>query len=578
MKTIKIKIQISKEQESLFNQYAEELKWLWNLVLSNQLHNHCLDWYAWAGDKKRQDKLGIFPPFDLDGIIECPLKFGSSGFIGASCPIAKGGNYWTKDESVKIPYKHKGEIKYKHGCKLAPGDIPWTRLSVKPHEYRFMDMFDAPFKKPDDFDRIGKLNTIRRSQGLPDLQIKSDYISGLIRKDFVTAWKAFLDPKLLERKKLRFKRNEDKITTLTNNQKPPVIDFEKNTLSLSGIGTVKIADKNYKQRLQQQGMIPRTYAITQNVSGYYVCITIADASIEEQKKLEKKLNKVKKEYGKESQEYNEARSQIESIKDDAKQRDRKPQKGLSVGIDPGVKAVIATDHGALFVPNLTRDRIEIHIEKLQSNLANIKLINDARLGKNRPKTKNEIKLQAKISRLHERAANCTSAFNHKLSTRIARTYTIVCWEDSKIKNMIKRTSPKLSGEHDGYEHNGASAKTGLNRILRLRSLGDLKAKTKSKVESYGGEFKEPKPHNSSQECSACGKKGHRLNQHKFVCLNEECSEFNIIKNADSNAAKNHKRNAGVAVSQGTKHQMPKLRYASTKRYKDSYQVVDNQGD
>lgn len=84
----------------------------------------------------------------------------------------------------------------------------------------------------------------------------------------------------------------------------------------------------------------------------------------------------------------------------------------------------------MFKPNLKRDRIEIHIEKLQNQLSQIRLINDAKwkqagLTGKRPQTKNEAKLQAKISRLHEKAANSTNAFNHKLSTRLARTYNAI---------------------------------------------------------------------------------------------------------------------------------------------------------
>lgn len=51
MKTIKIKIKLSSEQVAVCDRYLDELTWLWNLALSNQLHNHCVDWYAWAAKR-----------------------------------------------------------------------------------------------------------------------------------------------------------------------------------------------------------------------------------------------------------------------------------------------------------------------------------------------------------------------------------------------------------------------------------------------------------------------------------------------------------------------------------------------
>ncbi|MGI0494307.1 hypothetical protein ACN4EG_21175 [Alkalinema pantanalense CENA528] len=118
MKTIKLKISPTPEQVATIGQYLEELTWLWNQVLANTLHNHCLDWYSWAeklnvkaqkakadlDNLKPQDKelvLGYYyahgrerprlttekakkmvakfeileswEPFDFDGIVRCPL-------------------------------------------------------------------------------------------------------------------------------------------------------------------------------------------------------------------------------------------------------------------------------------------------------------------------------------------------------------------------------------------------------------------------------------------------------------------------------------------------------------------------
>lgn len=613
MKTIKIKVQLTPEQIQKYNGFLEELTWLWNKLLANQLYNHCLTWYEWADKKsdqisaalqdkleQQQENLSLkkpatkkrkkskvdnnildgFSPFDLTDIIKCPLNFGNSAFLGATCRIATGGNYWKKDESIKIAYKNsKNEIAYKHGYKLVEGDKPYTRIKPEPHNYRLVNMGEnqkRELKQSSVFDHLGILNTIRKADGLPELTIKTDFISGIIQKDFDVAWKAFLDPKLINRKKPRFKRDKELVTTITNNQKPPKVDFDKNTINIHGLGDVIIIDKNYQKRLEIDSMIPRTYALTRKPSGYYVCITIAHPLVEEKKSLDKKLSKVGKSEGKESSEYIDIQTRIKEINETIAEHGRKPQhkleREISTGIDPGVKAVIASDHGALFKPNLKRDRIEIHIEKLQNQLSQTRLINDAKwkeagnTGK-RPHSLNEDKLQAKISRLHEKAANSTNAFNHKLSSRLARTYNAIAWEDTQIQNLMKQCDPKLSGEHQGYEKNGAAAKTGLNRSLRMRSLGDLKAKTKTKVEQLGGKFKEPAAHNSSKTCFLCKHEGERTEQHVFICKNPECRHFNLKVQADVNAASNHKKNAELGESEELKYKTEKLEYSRLKRFK-----------
>jgi hypothetical protein len=55
MKTVKIKVKLTSEQIIKYNQSLEELTWLWNKLLANQLHNHCLTWYKWADKKSSSD-------------------------------------------------------------------------------------------------------------------------------------------------------------------------------------------------------------------------------------------------------------------------------------------------------------------------------------------------------------------------------------------------------------------------------------------------------------------------------------------------------------------------------------------
>jgi hypothetical protein len=620
MKTIKIKVSLSTQQKEIFNQYIDQLEWFWNLALANQFHNHCIKWYEWAkkqqqlldktkenldklkpeqkqlvldfyshkyGEKqpklteKQKDLINKFEifsrwlPFDLDGIIPVPLLLGNSGYEGLSCRIAIGGPRWVRDENINIPLKNKkGEIIHKKGSKLVPGKHPYQPIKPTPHSYKtfpggkFAGRELVDVKKLDNLDG---LNSIRSAENLPPLTVPTDYIGGTM-KFFEVSWNAFLDPKLPERRKVKFKDKERKLTTLSNNQKPPNrINPEKNTVSISGIGEVKVIDRNWLQRLNLENISPRTYTLSKKPSGYYLNIVVAHPLQEEKSKLDKQLPKVKKEYGEESQEYQEILSKYNEVSEQIKLSYFDDVKDLSVGIDPGVNAVISTDHGALFMPNITRERISIHIEELQSELNKIKDINDAQWKAagnkgERPKTKNEIKLQAQISRLHEKGANSANCFNHKLSTRIARTYRYVCWEDTKIKNLLKQVEPQALPEGVGYAHNGASAKRGLNWIMRQRCLSDLEAKTKEKVEKKGGKFNEPSANYSSQLCHCCQQKGERVSQHEFICKNPECSLFEKVQQADVNAARNHKQHGGFEVGE-VKYNLTKLQYQKPKRFK-----------
>ncbi|MFM2430331.1 MAG: hypothetical protein RLZZ511_1544 [Cyanobacteriota bacterium] len=623
MKTIKLKILPTPEQVQTIEQYLSELTWLWNRVLANTLHNYCLNWYAWSEKKQREveqakadlqnlkpqdlelvlgyyyprdgdrpklttdkarkliKKFEIFEswePFDFDEIIRCPLVIGNSPYLGVACRIAVGGSYWKKDESLTISYKNrKGETKTKPGSKLVEGDKPYTPIAIKPHEYPSPNLgkyAGRELKRALDWDNLTLLASLREEQGLEKLNLPSDFVGGLV-KDFEPAWKAFLDPKLVNRKKPLFKRAErnEQVQTLSNAQNSCKFDFENQMVQIHGVGWIRICDRSWQKRVCQVGLAPKTYKLIKRPSGWYVCVVLAHQSQAEKKALEKRLQSLKKEYGEASPEYQEATQALTAIEmaiwQDGRQRKRKT--GLAVGIDPGVVSVVGTDHGALFRPNLSRERISVHIERLQNRLSQMQEANDRQWkasgnqGK-RPLTKNELKLKAKIARLHERGGNSSGAFNHKLSSRLVRTYDAIAWEDTQLTNLLKQVEAKRKEDGSGYEANGAAAKRGLNWSLRQRCLGDLKMKTKAKAKRDGVDFHEPPAPQSSRLCSVCGEKGQRDEQHVFVCQNAQCESFGVKQSADVNAAMNHRLNADLGRGV-VKYQPEKPDYKRAKRFR-----------
>lgn len=490
IKTIKIKVTLDDSAISWYNETCYEMTWLWNKLRAVSLQNHTETWYKWA-EKPSTKKL--FGDYDLEGIIRCPIYIKDTPFVGASCRIATGGNYWKRDESIKISYKSlKGEILYKAGYKLVKGDKPYT--TIKPQEFSYLNIDGKDITHIDNLDSKKRLNVLRARENLPPIKSHSDFIGGMIRKDFDVAWKAFLSPILIDRKKIRFK--DESVTTLTNTQTAP--KFYESHIEIGG------GKKLYSVGKYNIPKNPRTYSLSKYPSGFYLCVSC---------------------------EY--------EVK-------HKPVKPIVCGIDPGIKNIIATDHGAKFNPNISREKIEIRIEKLQRKLSRLVEINNKRLGRKRSeqktlRTTNEQKLINQIARLHEKAKNSSNAFNHKLSTRLSRTYSHILWEDTKLKNLTRQVEPKLSGEFDGYEQNGASAKSGLNRMFRVRCIGSLKDMVKSKVNERDGKFELVPSKNTSQLCHCCGHKGNRLNQSTFICTNQGCELFDIEQHADVNAAKNIKK-------------------------------------
>lgn len=576
MKTIKIKVKLTPNQIESCDKYLEELSWVWNLILANQLHNHCIYWYEWATElsiklaktnekleklkpeqqqliksyynsttkpklsKKDQELvnkyniLSRWSPFSLEGIIPVPLRIGNSAYEGLSCQIATGGSYWKQNQNTVIPVNTKKGISFIKGSKLVKGDKPWQQVEIKPHEYKRFPSGKYEGRELitlGKFDNLNGLNALRASQNLPDLTVSSNYIGGLLGF-FKESWKAFLDSKRIISRKPKFKRDTDKITTLSNNQCPPNrIDVDKNIIAITGFGAVTVNDKSWVKRLNLSQSLPRTYMLTKRPSGYYINIVVAHPLQEEKSALANKLPKIKKQFGENSQEYADIKSKLKFIEQQIKESSIIKGKGLSAIINPGVPSVVSTDHGALFLPNLTRERISIHIEKLQSRLNKAKNINDAKWKASgnkgaRPKTKNEIKLQSKISRLHERGANSANCFNHKLSTRISRTYDHIYWEDTQLNNLLKQAEPQSLPENVGY---GASVKHGLNWITKQRCLGDLKSKTKQKIQAKSGSFEDTKGNHTTQTCHCCNKK----------------SVFNQVQQTDINAAKNHDQNKNL---------------------------------
>ena len=467
MKSIKIKVQPLDPIKFTERAHvmSEELTWLWNEVRNVTLRNHAFQWYDWA--EKRGPE--IFGEFTLDGCIRVALNFDrNSAWIGASCPIATGGGYWTENHrKTPIQYKNKsGEIKTKPAMVLRSSGQPYRK--IRPREHRYLIVNGVKLDTIAKFDSKKLLKKLRADVGLGEMTTSSDFIGGLLGQ-FEESWKAFLNVKQVFGKKPRYRKDNNAIETFYNSQKGPTVKDDIFTI----VERLKLQpiDKNWKKRLYSTRETEmRSYQVVQEPSGLYLCISLATPEEALKTKLRRTVSKIKKGYGAESTEYASAKETMESLLGSLEPTPIEHPK-ISATIETySDEALLKLDGGQLFQHNQSRVRVDAHINKLKSQLGKMRQANDRRTSKEkgepviwyeRPATKNEKRLAAKIRRLHERSRNSRAHFNHKLSTRLARTYDAIVWVDGNANE---------------------------NENVRLDSIGDLKAGVKRKIEKKGGKF------------------------------------------------------------------------------------------
>jgi len=113
--------------------------------------------------------------------------------------------------------------------------------------------------------------------------------------------------------------------------------------------------------------------------------------------------------------------------------------------------------------------------------------------------------------------------------------------------MVKRAKPKHDGK-GGYKKNGASAKTGLNKVILDCGWGDLFTKIAWLALKNGKPVIAVNPRHSSQECPICGHvdKSNRSGE-KFLCTN--CS---YTEHADTKASRTIAKRVGLVFPKNEK--------------------------
>ena len=224
--------------------------------------------------------------------------------------------------------------------------------------------------------------------------------------------------------------------------------------------------------------------------------------------------------------------------------------GNQIGIDMGLNHFLITSDGEkVAAPNLYRKH-EKKLARLQrrqarkmetaKQAAGIPKGKAIPKGVRIPKSKNWLKDQQRINRVHAKIADARRDFQHKLSTRLIRENQTISVETLAVKNMSR--SAKGTTEKPGKK---VKQKSGLNKSILDASWSEFIRQLEYKAAWYGREIIGiDRWYPSSKRCSACG---FVLKDLPLKTRSWSCPECGAHHDRDINAARNILA-AGLAVS------------------------------
>jgi len=227
-----------------------------------------------------------------------------------------------------------------------------------------------------------------------------------------------------------------------------------------------------------------------------------------------------------------------------------PGSPKKIGIDMGLNHFLITSDGEkVAAPNLYRkhEKKLARLQRRQSRkMEAAKLAAGIPKGKaipkgvRIPKSKNWLKDQQRINRVHAKIADARRDFQHKLSTRLIRENQTISVETLAVKNMSR--SARGTTEKPGRK---VKQKSGLNKSILDASWSEFIRQLEYKAAWYGREIIGiDRWYPSSKRCSACG---FILKDLPLKTRSWSCPECGVHHDRDVNAARNILA-AGLAVS------------------------------
>jgi putative transposase len=206
-----------------------------------------------------------------------------------------------------------------------------------------------------------------------------------------------------------------------------------------------------------------------------------------------------------------------------------PATGRQVGVDRGVRAVVATSDGALVENPRFLARAATRLAAAQRTIV------AAPRGSRPPRRARDA-----LARAHRKVRNQRRDFLHKLSRELVNGYDTIVIEDLRIANMTRRPASRPNAQ-GGHDPNGAAAKAALNRSILDAGWGILDRMLAYKAEEAGRQLIRVDPRHTSQRCAECG----TVDRESRVGAAFRCRSCGHTDHADINAARNILR-AGLA--------------------------------
>jgi len=196
----------------------------------------------------------------------------------------------------------------------------------------------------------------------------------------------------------------------------------------------------------------------------------------------------------------------------------KPVESISdpIGIDMGLKALVAKSDGTLIPPPMFERGERRRIRRLQ------RLVARSKRG-----SRSSGRKKAALARAHLKVANRRRDFLHKLSTEMCRQHDLVAHEDLKIRNMTRNRHLARS-IHDA------------SRAMFPGMIGYKAARGGTHAVAVD-------PRGTSLECSGCGA---AVEKHLGI-RTHRCDRCGLVPDRDVNAAINVLGRAGTALSPAT---------------------------
>ena len=216
----------------------------------------------------------------------------------------------------------------------------------------------------------------------------------------------------------------------------------------------------------------------------------------------------------------------------------RPKGSRPVGVDLGIKslAVIATANGeAVHVAQALRP-----LRQAQKRLKRAQ----RRLSRKQEGSANRHKQQMRVARLHRRVANQRRDNLHKLTSRLAKSRSVIVVEDLHVRAMSSTARGTL--QRPGKQ---VLQKAGFNRSLLEQSFGELRRQLTYKASWYGSVLvTADRFYPSSKICSQCGAKNQGLRRDDRLF---ECPSCSASLNRDLNAAINLARLAPLLLEEAS---------------------------